>query len=312
MQSKEVLNVLLEAAQGLELLGDGFRATAYYNGIDALRNRDLTNLSERDLLQLPGVGKSIARSVQEIFATGTCHRLVALRQQGVPSVSSLLKVQGVGPATARTLWRKHNITTIGCLLAALKAGTLADPVLVKRVKKALATVERLPREAMEQALKGPLAKLKKLEYVERLEVAGSIRRKAPMVKDADILVCLVKRTPANLQKLVEACTTLFGKVSGGNTKLRTTLTIGGKQYAVDILIMEKAHWGAALNYFTGSALHNVWVRAQAKAQGLKVNEYGVWKATKNLGGREETDLFRLLNLPWVKPEDRVGGPYHKE
>ena len=309
MQSKEVLYVLLEAAQGLELLGDGFRANAYYKGIDALRGHDLTNLSESELRQLPGVGKSIAQSVQEIFATGTCHRLTALRTQGVPSVSSLLKVQGVGPSTARSLWRKHNITTIGKLLSALENGTLvSDPVLIRRIKKALATSERIPHEAMEQALKTPLAKLKKLQFIDRLEVAGSIRRKASTVKDADLLLCMPK-TKANLQALVVACQRIFGRVSGGETKLQTAVTIGGINYNVDILVVEEESWGAALNYFTGSALHNIWIRAQAKAQGLKVNEYGVWKGTKNLGGCEEKDLFKLLNITWVKPEDRVGGPY---
>lgn len=305
MTSDQVLEVLLDTAQRLELVGDKWRSSSYHNAIDSLRNRDLTTLSEHDLLQLPGVGKSIAKSVQEIFATGTCHRLVALQHSGVPSVSTLLKVKGIGPATARDLWRDHGITTIGQLLKALENGSLQDPVLIKRVKKALTTSERIPREAMEEALKGPLSKLKKLPFVIKLAVAGSIRRKAPTVKDADILIC-IKKTKTNLAKLFEACQRIFGSVAGGETKLRTTITIGGNPYDVDLMVIEDESWGAALNYFTGSAQHNIAMREMAKERGLRVNEYGVWKGNKNLGGRHEEDLFSILGVPFLEPEQRTG------
>jgi DNA polymerase (family 10) len=75
---------------------------------------------------------------------------------------------------------------------------------------------------------------------------------------------------------------------------------------VDLRVVAPDSFGAALQYFTGSKEHNVRLRELASRQGLKVNEYGVFKTATNrrIAGREEEDVYRALGLAWIAPELR--------
>jgi len=75
---------------------------------------------------------------------------------------------------------------------------------------------------------------------------------------------------------------------------------------VDLRTVEPFHWGAALQYFTGSKEHNIRIRDIAKEKGLKVNEYGVFKADtgERIGGEEEEEVYRLIGMEWIPPELR--------
>jgi DNA polymerase (family 10) len=67
-------------------------------------------------------------------------------------------------------------------------------------------------------------------------------------------------------------------------------------------------FGAAMQYFTGSAAHNVKVRQHAVRKGLKLSEYGLFdaKTDERLAATEE-DVYKRLGMQWVPPtmrEDR--------
>jgi DNA polymerase (family 10) len=77
---------------------------------------------------------------------------------------------------------------------------------------------------------------------------------------------------------------------------------GGIQ--IDLRVVEEDSYGAALQYFTGSKGHNIHLRGIAKAKGIKINEYGVFKGEKRIGGKEEKDIYRVLGMGWMEPELR--------
>jgi DNA polymerase (family 10) len=150
-----------------------------------------------------------------------------------------------------------------------------------------------------------IAKLRKLPFVVKAELAGSIRRKVSEVKDADVVLSL--KGKLNQVDLASAFQRIFGNpVHGGTTRMESVVTIIDKKYEVDLLMVEADSWGAALNHFTGSAQHNIWMRQRAQKMGFKVNERGIWKGSKKVGGCEEKDLFDLLQMPFLKPEERTG------
>lgn len=311
MQSnQEILGILTEVSQGYAVLGDKRRATAYTNGIDTLqRNCEDSRIDEMtnaELMKLKGIGKSLAKSVMQIAKTGTCDKLKGIRDKGIPSLSSLIKVEGVGPVTAKGLWEDYQVTTLDELLAAFKQGKLYDADLKRRALKARNnSITRIPRSEMEAVLLDKVRQVAALDCVKRAEAAGSLRRKDSFVKDADIVVC-VDPKPGNVRKLFRACREIFGKSSGGDKRITTSVRVGDTQRRVDIMIALPDNWGAALNHFTGNKAHNVQLRTMAKARGMKVNEYGIWSNGKRLGGEYEEDLFRLLGLAYVKPYARTG------
>jgi DNA polymerase (family 10) len=87
----------------------------------------------------------------------------------------------------------------------------------------------------------------------------------------------------------------------GTTRSAVTLDCG---LQVDLRVVPAASFGSALHYFTGSKSHNIAVRALGLKRGLKINEYGVFKAGRRIGGRTEEQVFRAVGLPWIPPELR--------
>ena len=188
-----------------------------------------------------------------------------------------------------------------------------------------------PAASWQRALAPIVEKLWELDFIEDLEVAGSIRRKEDLVKDADILLKVDgNRTQRVAQRLATYCRSTFKRVnSAGKKKIQAVLDVDGEERNVDILITDPQSWGAALNHFTGSKAHNIWCREQARKKGYTFNEYGVYKVKtkrrtsayrdaevvetrERVGGANEMDLFEALGIGYVPPEKRTGGPYKKK
>jgi DNA polymerase (family 10) len=133
----------------------------------------------------------------------------------------------------------------------------------------------------------------------KIEWAGSLRRMKENVGDIDILA-----TGRDTKKIVYVFTHLPEAkeiLASGDTKA-SVIVEGGTQ--VDLRVVEEESYGAALQYFTGSKGHNIHLRGIAKAKGIKINEYGVFKGEKRIGGKEEKDVYRSLGMAWIEPELR--------
>jgi DNA polymerase (family 10) len=133
----------------------------------------------------------------------------------------------------------------------------------------------------------------------KIEWAGSLRRMKEDIGDIDILA-----TGRDTKKILHAFTHLPEVkeiLASGDTKA-SVIVEGGTQ--VDLRVVEEESYGAALQYFTGSKGHNIHLRGIAKAKGIKINEYGVFKGEKRIGGKEEKDVYRSLGMAWIEPELR--------
>ena len=143
---KEVAQVLMEVSQGYAILGDKRRAMAYENAATGLtewcEEKDVSVMTMAALQKVPMIGKSTATSIKEITKNGTCSRLKGIRAKGLPSMAELLSLPGLGPATARTLWADHNITTKKMLERALRNGDIYSQALHKKLVYAVANAPR--------------------------------------------------------------------------------------------------------------------------------------------------------------------------
>ena len=73
---------------------------------------------------------------------------------------------------------------------------------------------------------------------------------------------------------------------------------------IDLRVVPKDAFGAALQHFTGSKSHNIALRKMAMEKGLKLNEYGLFKGDKRVAGEREKDVYKILGLAYVEPEMR--------
>lgn len=297
LSNLEVAELLDRIAFFKQMSGaNAFAVKAFSNAARIIENYAGNMLD--DMSKQTGIGDKIAKAIHEAVTTGTMSELEKFKAT-LPDVYDLTKIAGVGPKRALKFYETYKITTRQELLVLLENGTIKDQKLLEAVKFALTANERLPRYMVEQRLGPLLDALRPL--VSKIEMVGSMRRKRETIKDVDILVVTDDRAK------VMATFASFGNVlSQGPDKCSIQIDGGAVKFQTDLLCTTDGSWGAALNYFTGSKEHNVVLRTMAKAKGLTLNEYGIFKGDECIGGSKESDIYDILGLPYVPPELREG------
>jgi len=309
----DMARIFEEIADLLELEEDNpFRVRAYRNAariVAGQRSAIAAQLERgRELTKLPGIGKDLSDKMHEIAATGDCKLHRQLKKRLPAGLTELLRIPGLGAKRVRALWQELEITSpaqlqraaLGGQLRALPGfGAKTEQKLLEAAQARLGKTRRLPfDEAARQA--GPLvAYLRDTPGVSEVVVAGSLRRKRETVGDLDILV-----VSSDARAVVEH----FGRypevgerMAQGTTRASAMLQSG---LQVDLRVVPKQSFGAALHYFTGSRAHNIAVRRLAQARGLKINEYGVFRGKRRVAGDTEESVYAAVGLPYIEPERR--------
>lgn len=315
MENKAIADVFTEIADILEIQGENpFRIRSYRNAARTIEDmsqsletlvRDGENLEE-----IPGIGKSINEKIREVLSTGKCHSLEELRSHVPPGLTELLKLEGLGPKKVKVLYDELSVDSVDRLEKAAQAGRLrnlpgmglkTEEKILKSIEHYRAGMGRFKLSVGFQYAEALLRHLKGVPGVKRLDPAGSFRRRRETIGDLDILAicgkgCKVMDGFAGYGDVTEV-------LARGETKSSVRLKCG---LQVDLRVLEEESYGAALHYFTGSKAHNVAIRERAKEKGLKVSEYGVFRARdeKRLSGAEEADVFKAVGLPLIPPELR--------
>lgn len=314
MKHKEIAKLFEEIADLLEIKEENpFRIRAYRRAAMNLEGltEDLEEVAAGGRLRaLPGIGADLAQKIQEYLETGKLADLEELRKEVPRGVVGLLAVPGVGPKTAKRLFEELKITDLDGLEAAARDGKIrALPGMqAKSEVNILRGIEFLRRGqgrtplgvALPLALE-VVGRLAALKEVKELCPAGSLRRRKETVGDIDILV--VATNPAPVMETFTGLEIVQDVLARGKTK-SSIMSREGIQ--VDVRVVEAGSYGAALAYFTGSKAHNIRLRDMAVRRGLKINEYGVFreKDEKRLGGKQEEEIYGVLDLPFIPPELR--------
>jgi DNA polymerase (family 10) len=316
MKNQRIAALFNQIADMLELKGENvFRIRAYRRAaqnVDGL-SKDVSALTREELEAIPGIGKDLADKIREFLETGQVAKHEELKREIPGGVLELLRIPGLGPKKAKLFFDRLKIESLDGLTAAIREGKLTGlpGIQEKTVEKLLRGIELITRgtERMSLGRALPLAedlvkRIKDQAPVDRIEVAGSIRRMKETVKDIDILTTS-KRPDAVMDAFVNL-PQVSRVLMRGPTK-SSILTEDGIQ--VDLRVVEEDSFGAALQYFTGSKQHNIRLREMAVRAGLRLNEYGAFKepGEKKIGGRTEEEMYQALKLPWIPPELREDG-----
>ncbi len=313
MTNKEVAEILRRIADMLEIKGEiVYKALAYRRAADNIEylGRDIEDVwREGKLLEIPGVGKSLAEKLDELLRTGRMSFYEELKEEIPPGVVSLLQVPEVGPKTAKLVWEKLGITSIQELERAAREGKLRTlPGLgVKSEAKILAGIEAFYRrsERIPLATALPVAKeiIKALKeatpHALKVTAAGSLRRMKATIGDIDLLASSYQP-----EEVIEAFTHLpqVAEVSMKGPTKSTVFLHSGLQ--VDLRVLPPERYGSLLQYFTGSKEHNVALRGLALDMGLSLSEYGFKRGEEEILCPEEEDVYHTLGLEWIPPELR--------
>ena len=314
MDRSQIVRALQEMADLIEVESESpFRARSFRAGARALDGlaEDFSELVESGRLrEIRGIGESLAGEILEIYQHGESRRYRQLLGTVPGGVRDMLRVSGLGPKKVRALWKKLGISGIGALEKACSSGEVASlsGFGARSAEKILAAIEQLrsasgkflipQAEVYVEALREVLGRS---GAVERLEVAGSYRRRKEIVKDLDFLVST--EDPERVGEHFSSWEGVVDVALRGSTKVSVRFENG---LAADLRMVRDEHFPFALAYFTGSKEHNTSLRARAKELGFKLNEYGLFPEGKSesLPLEDEAAIFRALGLAYIPPELR--------
>jgi len=324
MKNDEIAKILYEIASYLEMREVSFKPYAYKRAALALDDlefdiNDVYRLGGVEALQkIPGIGKSIAQKIEEYLKTGKIGYYDKLKRALPAHVKELTAVEGIGPKTVRTLYEELGVLTLGDLEKAARLGKIKKlsnfgEKSEKNILESIAFLEKNKGRFLLSDITLGLSEiesaLKTLKETDKIDIAGSIRRKKETIGDADILVsvCGQKGTPSFQQaagNIMDFFVSLPGvvKVQGkGKTKTSVKMKQG---FNVDLRVVATESYGAALQYFTGSKEHNILIRKIAISKGLKLNEYGLFRGKERISGRKEKEIYQALGMAYIEPELR--------
>lgn len=316
MDNGKIADHFDEMADLLEFRGENpFRVRAYRNGSKAIRELGesvaaILGDADRKLEDIPGIGKTLVAKAEVLVETGALPQLEKLRGEVPEIVLSMARIPGLGAKKAVVLHDQLGLKTLDDLRRACDQDVVKDlkgfgkktqQVILDGLEIAEAAAERIYWSQGDQLAQSIASHMRQSDAILRMEWAGSYRRGRETIGDLDLLVVASDRESAMDQ--FEGFPQRSQTILRGDTKVSIRV---GKAFQVDLRIVEDDEFGAALQYFTGSQAHNVHVRRIAKQQGLKVNEYGVFRIDdeSRVAGASEEEVYQAIGLTWVPPELR--------
>ena len=323
MENRDVARILRETAQLLEIDGAiigryrSYEKTAEL--LDGMHERIEDIAADgNQLTELPGIGDNMAAHIREILKTGEYALRTKLLKKFPPTLLDILKLQSLGPKKVAFLWSHFKAATVADIAKLAQEGKLRDlpgfgekseQNILKATTFFSKSSGRFKISTAEIAADKISAHIRQAgPAVESVTPAGSLRRGRETIGDLDLLVTLAPghEKQADIDALAEHILK-FPEIEevlarGGNKV--SFLLVSGLQ--VDVRLLEKKNFGAALIYFTGSKEHNVTLRGRANDMGYTLNEYALTtlKGARNVASKTEEDVYAKLKLAWIPPELR--------
>ncbi|TAN45413.1 MAG: DNA polymerase/3'-5' exonuclease PolX, partial [Candidatus Methanoperedens sp.] len=297
-----------------EIKGENkFKIRSYAKAARAIEgtSEDIEKIaSEKKLKVIPGVGESIAKKIEEYLAAGKLEYYEELKKQVPGELHELLKIPGIGPKTLQFLHKDLRISNVEELEKAAREhslrrhshfGPIKEENIIKAIERYRQRSTRIPLGTALPLVKEIVESLKKFEFIDKIEPAGSLRRRKETVGDIDMLA-----TSKDARAAIEAFVRLpiVKDVLGKGSTKATIVTREAIQ--VDLRIMDGSSFGTSLQYFTGSKEHNIKLRDLARQKGLKLSEYDLEELStgRKIYCESDDDVYRRLGLPPIPPEIR--------
>lgn len=319
MTNLEIAELLRAIAAAYELKDaekNRFRIIAYERAADAVEHAssELKDIYEEGSLDkdVPGIGKSIADHLEEIFKTGRSKHFDEVLE-GIPKpVFELTKVSGIGVKTASKLVKQLGIKSSGKALDELaKAaregkirglpgfGEGSETAILRSISEVKGREKRHLLPYADSIAQGVVAWMKKHKGVKKIEPMGSLRRRASTIGDIDVGVAADNPADAveHFTKYPKA-----SRILEKGEKSASIILPGNVQ--VDIKAVKPNAFGSLLQHFTGSKHHNVALREYALKRKMSLSEHGIKIKGKLKSISTEEEFYKQLGMKWIPPELR--------
>ena len=312
MDNLGIARIFTDIGDLLEIKGaNPFKIRAYRNAADIVGHmaEPIADLEDAEVRALPGIGTDLTAKIRELIDTATLAYYDELRQEFPPTILEMLRLQGVGPKTVAVLYGELGIETLDDLETAATEGRLRrlkgmgpkkEQLLLRSLAEHRRRVGRHLIGHADQVASRLIDYLRADATDTSIVAVGSLRRGCETCGDIDLLAI------GTNDRLMSHFANFSGveRVLGQGSTKASVLLQGDVQADLRLVPSESA--GAAAQYFTGSKAHNIAVRDRALQRGLKLNEYGLFRAADDhrVAGASETEIYAALGLAYVPPELR--------
>lgn len=315
MKNQEVADILYKIADVLELMDEiRFKIIAYRRAAQNIESlsKDIAEIYKKNgitgLREISGIGKDISLKIGEIIKTGKLKYLDELKKKIPFDAESLMNIEGLGPKRINILYKKLGVKNSRELERAAKEknirnipgfGAKAEENILKGIEFSKTIKKRFILGYIWPDILRLENELKKLREVERAEVCGSARRRKETIGDLDILV--ISRKPEKVMDYFVKLDSVKRIIAKGSTKSTVILK---NEMQVDLRVLPRESFGAAMQYFIGNKEHNIELRKIAISKGYKLSEYGLFKGKKIVAADDEKKIYKSLGLNYIEPEMR--------
>lgn len=314
MINSELAKIFNKIANILEIRGrteDRFRIVSYRRAAEILGHLPDLRVLKQDqkLKEINGIGESLRAKIEEYLQTGKIAKYEKLRKSYPEELVALKDVPGLGPKGVGFLHQELKINNLADLekaaeenkIAGLKGfGSKKQKIIMAGVARIKEGEIRVPIGKVYPVTEALVDALKKAPTVKRVAAAGSFRRGKETVGDIDLLAS--GKSQKEILDFFTSLPEVTKIIARGTTKASVLIKDLARQ--VDLRVVKNSQFGGALQYFTGSKEHNVHLRTIAKNKGYKLNEYGIFKDKKAIGGKEEKEIYEILGMDMPEPEMR--------
>ena len=323
MDNITIARLLDETAALLEIDGaDPFRVRSYRRAAEAVEQQTtqletltLPDADPKALLAIGGIGKGMAANIRDLVTTGTMPLRDELLTRYKPGMLMLLRLPGMGPKTVALLHSALGVADVDSLEEAAKRGDLLTlprmgqkftDKLLKGIEDYRKNTSRFRIDVARDHAERISELIRQFPGIDTITPAGSLRRGRESVGDLDLLVtgpaCEADVVAAAVEHV--ASLPLIDKLlAKGQNKVSFTLR---NNLQVDVRLLPRASYGAALQYFTGSKHHNVTLRQRAIKRGYTLSEYALLRLEDNhvVASATEAEIYNALDLEYIPPELR--------
>ncbi len=306
MINKEIAKIFYEISEILKLKNVQWKPQAYNKAarvIDDLE-KDLKEIYDekglKGLDEISGVGKGIAKKIEEYIKTGKIKEYQKLKKSIPKGLIEMMDITGIGPKKAQFLYKELKIKSIKDLERAVRKHKIKELERFgeKSEKDIREEIEFFKKRSKNRMLLGDALDLsedvvKKLK-AKKILVCGSIRRMYETIGDIDILAVADKNIVEDFCKLADR---ILAKGEG-----KASIIIGDRQ--IDLRVVPKEDFWSGVHYFTGSKDHSVELRKIAIRKGMKLSEYGLFKGERRIAGKSEEEIYQKLGMQYIPPELR--------
>jgi len=315
--NSELARIFFEMADIFELKEVKWKPQAYRIAAQTLESlrKDVSEIykekGQEGLEKLPGIGEGIAKKIIQYIKTRRIKQYEELKKSIPSGLYKIMNIPGIGPKRASIFYNKLGIKNINQLKKAAEKGRIknlplfkekAEKNILEGIKLLKEKKGRIPLEEAKKIAKTILRELKKIREIQRVEIAGSYRRKKPTIGDFDIIIQTDK--PKIVADKFSKLSFVKKVLAKGEDKITAIIKQG---FQVDLRFFTKENFGSGLLYFTGDKQHNIWLRKKAIKKGYKLNEYGLFdEKGKRIAGKTEAEIYKKLGVKMLPPEKRIG------